>query len=236
MLPAGTLKAGANVLTVRVTNGRNDGGFLGPPDAMHADAAGQQVPLAGAWKYRVERQTNAAGLYSKPGELSAHVALAAAGAGAAGAPASLPPAAVPAPDVVLRLGVLRGQMKFDLSELTAIAGQLVEVVFVNVDEMPHNFVLGAQGSLEAIGAAADALAASPAGLAAQYMPEMSQVLASSRLVDPGQTVTIRFRAPAQAGSYPYVCTFPGALARHERRAQGHRETVRRFQICPRRFA
>ena len=74
--------------------------------------------------------------------------------------------------------------------------------------MPHNFVLGAQGSLEAIGAAADALAVTPAGLAAQYMPEMSQVLASSRLVDPGQSVSIRFRAPAQAGSYPYVCTFP----------------------------
>ena len=89
---------------------------------MHADAPGQQAPLAGAWKYRVERQTNAAGLYSKPGELSAHVAFAASGSGAAGAPASLPPVATPAPDVVLRLGVLRGQMKFDLSELTASPG------------------------------------------------------------------------------------------------------------------
>ena len=49
VVPAGTLKAGANVLTVRVTNGRNDGGFLGLPDSMHADAPGQQpVPLAGA--------------------------------------------------------------------------------------------------------------------------------------------------------------------------------------------
>ena len=73
-LPAGTLKAGANVLTVRITNGRNEGGFLALPDAMHVDAAGQQVPLAGPWKFRVERQTNAAALYAKPGELSAHVA------------------------------------------------------------------------------------------------------------------------------------------------------------------
>jgi plastocyanin len=208
MVPAGTLKTGVNTLTVRVTNGRNDGGFLGQPDSMHADAAGQQVPLAGTWKYRVERQTNAAGLYSKPGELSAHVAFAATGSGAAGAPASLPPVATPAPDLVLRLGVIRGQLKFDLSELTAVAGQLVEVIFVNIDEMPHNFVLGAQGSLEAIGLAADALAVTPAGLAQQYVPEMSQVLAASRLVDPGQSASIRFRAPAQAGSYPYVCTFP----------------------------
>ena len=49
-------------------------------------------------------------------------------------------------------------MKFDLTELTVAPGQLVEIVFVNPDGMQHNFVLGAQGSLEAIGAAADALA------------------------------------------------------------------------------
>jgi putative membrane-bound dehydrogenase-like protein len=207
-VPAGTLKAGPNVLTVRVTNGRNEGGFLGTPESMHVDAAGQQVPLAGTWKFQVERQINAGALYSKPGELSAHVALAAAGAGAAGAPASLPPAAVQAPDVVLRLGVVRGQMKFDASELAAVAGQLVEVVFVNADEMPHNFVLGAIGSLDEIGLAADKVATTPGGAALQYIPDIPQVLAASRLVDPGQTATIRFRAPAQPGSYPFVCTFP----------------------------
>ena len=170
---------------------------------MHVDAAGQPpVPLAGPWKYRVERQTNAGSLYAKPGELSAHVALAAAGAGAAGAPAALPPPVPQAPDVVLRLGVVRGQMKFSLAELNVVAGQLVEVVFVNDDEMPHNFVLGTIGSMDDDRPAADAMATSPAGLAANYVPEISQVLASSRLVDPGQSGTIRFRAPAQAGSYP----------------------------------
>ena len=106
------------------------------------------------------------------------------------------------------LGVVRGQMKFSRGELTAVAGQLVEVVLVNDDEMPHNFVLGTQGSMEALGLAADAMATSPAGLAASYVPESSQVLAASRLVDPGQSATIRFRVPAQAGSFPYVCTFP----------------------------
>jgi azurin len=208
-VPAGTLKTGENVLTVRITNGRNEGGFLGTPDSMHVDAPGQQLPLAGTWKFQVERQTNAGALYSKPGELSAHVALGAAGAGAAGAPASLPPAVVQAPDVVLRLGVVRGQMKFDTSELIATAGQLVEVVLVNGDEMPHNFVLGAMGSLDEIGLAADKVATTPGGPALQYIPDIPQVLAASRLVDPGQTATIRFRAPAQAGTYPFVCTFPG---------------------------
>jgi len=26
---------------------------------------------------------------------------------------------------------------------------------------------------------------------------------------PGQTITVQFRAPSEAGAYPYVCTFPG---------------------------
>ena len=64
-------------------------------------------------------------------------------------------------------------MKFSLSELSVVAGQLVEVVFVNDDEMPHNLVLGTIGSMDAIGLAADAMATSPTGLAANYVPEIS---------------------------------------------------------------
>ena len=75
-LPSGTLKPGANTITVRITNNRNDGGFLGTPDTMFAQAGETRIPLAGTWKYRVERQSNAGALYSKPGELAAHVALA----------------------------------------------------------------------------------------------------------------------------------------------------------------
>ena len=35
------------------------------------------------------------------------------------------------------------------------------------------------------------------------------LLASTRLIEPGQSFTIQFRAPVQAGDYPFVCTFPG---------------------------
>ena len=48
------------------------------------------------------------------------------------------------------------------------------------------------------------------------MPQIPQVLFSTKLVEPGETVTFQFKAPAEAGQYPYVCTFPGALADHER--------------------
>ena len=43
-----------------------------------------RIPLAGTWKYRVERQTNAGALESKPVELAAHVALASTPASATG--------------------------------------------------------------------------------------------------------------------------------------------------------
>jgi putative membrane-bound dehydrogenase-like protein len=205
-LPAGTLRPGQNTVTVRIQNNRNDGGFLGTPDGMYIEAGDKRIPLAGTWKYRVERQTNAGALYSKPGELAAHVAFTDSGGVASGA---LPPPAPQAPDIVLKLGVLPGELKFDLQELTVAPGQLVEIVFVNSDEMQHNFLLGTPGSLDAIGTAADKLAQSPNALEQQYVPEMSQVLYATKLVDPGQKLTFQFKAPAEQGQYPYVCTFPG---------------------------
>ncbi len=38
-----------------------------------------QIAIAGPWKYRVERQSNVGALYTKPGELAAHVAFTAGG-------------------------------------------------------------------------------------------------------------------------------------------------------------
>ena len=215
-VPAGTMRPGPNTITVRVQNGRGDGGFLGAPDQMFVegsaaterDAARFEARLAGAWKYRVERQTNAGALYAKPGELASHVAFTAAG-GVAGAGATLPPVAPQAPDVVIRLSAIKDEMRFDLSQITVAPGQLVEIVFANPDAMLHNFVLGAPGSLTAIGEAADRMATTPdVALRQQYVPDLPAVLFSTRLVDPGQTITAQFRAPSAPGQYPYICTFP----------------------------
>ena len=54
---------------------------------MFLEAGGNKIAIAGPWKYRVERQSNVGALYTKPGELAAHVAFTAGGglAGAAGA-------------------------------------------------------------------------------------------------------------------------------------------------------
>ena len=57
-VPDGVLKAGANTITVRIQNLRGDGGFLGAPEALVVQSGEHKTSLAGAWRYRVERQTN----------------------------------------------------------------------------------------------------------------------------------------------------------------------------------
>ena len=96
---AGIVRAGQNVLTARITNPRNEGGFLGEPAALSAEVGSTKTPLAGTWKYRIERQTNAGPMYGGPRDLATHVAFTRAGALASGMAAgvTLPvPGAAPA--------------------------------------------------------------------------------------------------------------------------------------------
>jgi sialate O-acetylesterase len=60
-LPAGVLRAGANWITVRVTDTGGGGGFHGDAAEMRLDTAAGAVPLAGAWKARVEQIVAPAG-------------------------------------------------------------------------------------------------------------------------------------------------------------------------------
>jgi putative membrane-bound dehydrogenase-like protein len=207
-IPDGVLKAGRNTLTVRIQNFRGDGGFLGAREGLVVQAGDQKTALAGTWRYRVERQTNAGTLYGRPGELAAHLASA---GGPPPAEGVLAPGLTTAPkaDVTIRLGIVKDQLKWAQPVLSVGAGQIVELVVMNTDVMPHNFVLGAPGSLDAIGAAADAMLTGNSGAVQQWVPDIPQVLASTRLVEPGQTFTLQFRAPNRPGDYPFVCTFPG---------------------------
>jgi azurin len=75
--------------------------------------------------------------------------------------------------------------------------------------MQHNLVIGQIATLETIGKAADKLAADPQGADKQYVPDIPEVLFSTKLVNPQQTVRLTFIAPQKEGDYPFVCTFPG---------------------------
>ena len=143
-VPVAALKAGTNRISVRINNVRGDGGFVGKPELMAIEAKTGSVPLAGKWQYRVERQTNAPTLYGKPGELAAHLAMATrmAAATAGGREPSADRgikaledtrAEAAKPDVTIQLAVVPAQLKFDKSELTVNARQLVQLVFANTD-------------------------------------------------------------------------------------------------------
>ncbi|MBP7951087.1 MAG: ThuA domain-containing protein [Verrucomicrobiales bacterium] len=112
---------------------------------------------------------------------------------------------------ILQLGVLVGQMKFDKAELTAKSDRPIVIEFSNPDQLQHNVVAGKPGSLEKIGAAANAMMAQADGLAKSYIPEMPEVLGGTKLANPGEKLL--FKLPALApGDYPLVCTFPGHWA------------------------
>ena len=102
-------------------------------------------------------------------------------------------------------------MKFSLASFTAKPGELLRVVLTAVgvqpaSQMAHNFVLLNPTADKATFVMMAAMARDSG-----YMPPALQrdVLASTDLAAAGQTVEVTFKAPAQPGSYPYLCSFPG---------------------------
>jgi azurin len=100
-------------------------------------------------------------------------------------------------------------LQFAQKELRARAGERLSLTFANPDAMPHNWVLTRVGGAERVGDLATRLITEPDAVARHYVPDSQDVLAYTRIVDPQMTTTIHFTAPAEAGRYPYICTFPG---------------------------
>jgi azurin len=113
------------------------------------------------------------------------------------------------PALELAMSVVRGQMKFSLPSFSVKPGQRVRITFTNPDEMQHNLVVIRPGTTEAVGALADAMARTPDAAERNYIPPTPDVINSTKLVDPQQSVTLEFVAPRQTGDYPYICTVPG---------------------------
>jgi putative membrane-bound dehydrogenase-like protein len=110
---------------------------------------------------------------------------------------------------IVKIKAIREEMKFDITEFTAVAGKTVEIVFENPDAMQHNIVVGKPKSTDIIGNAADKMITAKDGAEKNYVPAIPQIIAASPLVNPGQTYRLRFVVPDQVGDYPYICTFPG---------------------------
>lgn len=117
---------------------------------------------------------------------------------------------------VIRLGTLLERMSFDKELLAVKAGKPVEFLFENTDLMPHNFVIVKPGSLAEVGQLAEATAQDPKSAERQFVPPSDKILLASRLIQPRGSQKLSFTAPAEAGVYPFVCTYPG----HWRRMYG----------------
>ena len=101
------------------------------------------------------------------------------------------------------------RMLFDVKHFTAKPGQPVKLVFMNPDAMQHNLVIVKPGALEEVGMAGNEMAKDPEGIKKHFVPKSDKVLHATKLINPQATAILRFKAPIEPGSYPYVCTFPG---------------------------
>ena len=117
------------------------------------------------------------------------------------------PAAVPARTVALK--AVPGAMQYDIKEIRAKPGEVLEITLENGDTMQHNLLIVAPGKMAEVGVAADRMGETPEGKACQFVPKSAAVLAVMGLVDPGKTGTLRFTVPEKPGTYNYVCTYPG---------------------------
>lgn len=112
-------------------------------------------------------------------------------------------------DQSITIKAVIGEMKYDVTNFTAKAGQTLTIVFENPDHMQHNLLILKPGTFEKVGQAADELAKRPNGVEMQYVPSTPDVLFNTPLVNPAGRFELTFTVPATPGEYPYVCTFPG---------------------------
>jgi azurin len=102
-------------------------------------------------------------------------------------------------------------MKFNIVEVRAKPGEALAVTLKNQGTMPkfsmgHNWVLLTEG--------VDIVAfANDAGMAAKtdYVPTAyrDRIIASTKLLGPGESDTVIFYAPTKPGRYVFICSFPG---------------------------
>lgn len=113
------------------------------------------------------------------------------------------------PPLVIDLKVVKDIMQYDRKKFSVKAGQKITIRLENPDGMQHNLLIIKPGTLQKVGAAADAMVRDPKASQMQYVPKVPEVLYATKLISPGETAVLKFTAPKTAGEYPFVCTFPG---------------------------
>lgn len=107
------------------------------------------------------------------------------------------------------LRTVPGAMQYDVKEIRAKPGEILELTLDNVDTIQHNLLVVLPGKMAEVGVAADRMGETAAGKARQFVPDSPSVIAVMGLVDPGKAGRMFLAVPRKPGTYQYVCTYPG---------------------------
>ncbi|MCY2982090.1 MAG: plastocyanin/azurin family copper-binding protein [Planctomycetota bacterium] len=103
----------------------------------------------------------------------------------------------------------RDNLQFSTRTVEATAGETIKLTFGNPDVVPHNWALIRPGTLQKIGDLTNRLVNDPDAFLRHYVPESSDVICYTDVVEPKGEGAIYFQVPSEPGRYPYLCTFPG---------------------------
>lgn len=103
------------------------------------------------------------------------------------------------------------QMKFSVTNIDAVAGETIRIVFTTISKLPkmamsHNVVVLQDGTDVEAFANASAMARDNDYIAPDFK---DQIIAATPLAGGGETVEVTFTVPAKTGQYTYICSFPG---------------------------
>jgi lysophospholipase L1-like esterase/glucose/arabinose dehydrogenase/azurin len=103
---------------------------------------------------------------------------------------------------------IREGMRYDTTRLVVEAGKPFEVIFENIDFMPHNLVFTQPGAKDEVSTQALTMSPTPDKDGKAYVPNNRKIIAASKMLDAGQKETLKLNAPAKPGNYDFVCTYP----------------------------
>ena len=104
------------------------------------------------------------------------------------------------------LGNTMMDMKYSLKNISVNAGSWVRINLVNKGLDPamiHNILIVNYNKRAEV-----ATAAIEVGPELDYIPKSKEVIAGSKQANPGETVTLEFKAPSK-GNYEFFCSYPG---------------------------
>lgn len=109
---------------------------------------------------------------------------------------------------IIKVSTLLSKMLFDKKEIILPAYSDITIRFSNPDEMPHNFVIIKQGTVEKVGKAADAMAARKDGFQKNFIPDLAEVLFATPLVESKKSYDLEVKTKGP-GQFEFICSFPG---------------------------